>query len=421
MCLSRRAARAMLTATLAVVPAAHAVVGGQFDAGNIYDNVGAFLAVDKATNLLVGFCSGTLIHERVFLSAAHCVRPPPGANPSGFLISVSLSHDRPTDPATWTPIATWMVHPSFPPSGGWQALTSGLLDIGVFVLAQPIRGVKPAALALPSELQGLGGTRMTIVGYGCNPIISGLARRSYGTIRFYDTVNDEWARFQPDPATSCTGDSGGPVFHENRIVATTSDGGSGFAYQARIDSPGALQWLAGIVAPLGPSLLDVVEFYNAELDHYFVSWVAAETAILDAGIQIKGWKRTGQRFAAYATPVAGASLVCRYYLPPAFGNSHFYGRGANECAGTRAKFPDFVLEDPQFMYMFLPQAGTCPPDSVPVYRVFSNRADANHRYMVDRAIRDQMTDAGWLAEGDGPDLVVMCGPPAAAGTAGMAR
>jgi hypothetical protein len=45
-----------------------------------------------------------------------------------------------------------------------------------------------------------------------------------------------------------------------------------------------------------------------------------------------------------------------------------------------------------------------------VYRVFSNRTDANHRYMVDRAVRDQMVAHGWLAEGDGPDLVVMCSP-----------
>ena len=52
-----------------------------------------------------------------------------------------------------------------------------------------------------------------------------------------------------------------------------------------------------------------------------------------------------------------------------------------------------------------PPAGTAPVD-----RVFSNRADANHRYMTDRALRDQMVASGWLAEGDGPDLVVMCAP-----------
>ena len=53
----------------------------------------------------------------------------------------------------------------------------------------------------------------------------------------------------------------------------------------------------------------------------------------------------------------------------------------------------------------------CPRDTNLVYRVFSNRPDANHRYMISNAIRSQMVAQGWLAEGDGPDLVVMCAIP----------
>jgi hypothetical protein len=30
--------------------------------------------------------------------------------------------------------------------------------------------------------------------------------------------------------------------------------------------------------------------------------------------------------------------------------------------------------------------------------------------MIDRTVRDQMVATGWLAEGDGPDQVVMCAP-----------
>jgi hypothetical protein len=62
------------------------------------------------------------------------------------------------------------------------------------------------------------------------------------------------------------------------------------------------------------------------------------------------------------------------------------------------------------MYMYLPTLGTCAAGTVPVYRVFSNRADANHRYTTSRTIRDQMVASGWVAEGDGPDFVVMCAP-----------
>jgi hypothetical protein len=125
---------------------------------------------------------------------------------------------------------------------------------------------------------------------------------------------------------------------------------------------------------------------------------------------IKGWTRTGYAFNAYATAQAGSSPVCRFYIPPGLGNSHFFGRGTAECDATGAKNPSFVLEDPQFMQMFLPVAGVCPMNSTQVYRVFSNRADANHRYMTDKSVRAAMVAKGWLAEGDGPDLVVMCAP-----------
>jgi hypothetical protein len=107
---------------------------------------------------------------------------------------------------------------------------------------------------------------------------------------------------------------------------------------------------------------------------------------------------------------AGGSSVCRFYIPPAKGNSHFYGRGAAECNATALANPSFVNEDPQFFHVVLPTAGVCPAGTSPVYRVFSNRPDANHRYMTSRSVRNDMTARGWLAEGDGADLVVMCSP-----------
>ena len=157
-------------------------------------------------------------------------------------------------------------------------------------------------------------------------------------------------------------------------------------------------------------VLLVVEYYNASLDHYFIAYVPGEIAVLDAGVAIKGWVRTGYTFTAYRTPQTGTSPVCRFYIPPASGDSHFFGRGTAECDATGQRNPTFVLEDPTFMYMFLPAAGTCPAATRPIYRVFSNRPDANHRYTTDGGVRDAMVAKGWLAEGDGPDLVVMCAP-----------
>ena len=166
----------------------------------------------------------------------------------------------------------------------------------------------------------------------------------------------------------------------------------------------------GKVVSVGPELAKVTEFHNTVLDHYFITWVADEIAKLDVGTVIKGWKRTGKSFPVYTSAQSGTSPVCRYYIPPGLGDSHFFGRGTVECNATGQKNPSFVLEDANFMHVFLPAAGVCPAATLQVYRVFSNRPDANHRYMTEKAVRDQMVSQGWLAEGDGPDLVVMCAP-----------
>ena len=128
------------------------------------------------------------------------------------------------------------------------------------------------------------------------------------------------------------------------------------------------------------------------------------------GTTLKGWRRTGKTFLALRAAATGTAAVCRIYVPPGSGDGHFFGRDANECAGTLASHPSFISEDPAFFHLYPPGAGTCPAGTVPVYRVFSNRADANHRYATERAVRDEMTAKGWLAEGDGPDTVAMCAP-----------
>ncbi|MFO1314505.1 MAG: hypothetical protein U1F58_02785 [Burkholderiales bacterium] len=163
-----------------------------------------------------------------------------------------------------------------------------------------------------------------------------------------------------------------------------------------------------LVAPPAATA-DAIEYFHAGLDHYFLTWVGAEIAALDSGAT-SGWSRTGQSFKVFTTAPAGASAVCRIYIPPGLGDGHFFGRDASECDGTMQKNPSFVLESSAFFHLYPPSTGVCAAGQVPVYRAFSNRADANHRYTTDRATRDRMVASGWLAEGDGPDLVVMCAP-----------
>ena len=163
-------------------------------------------------------------------------------------------------------------------------------------------------------------------------------------------------------------------------------------------------------APSQASLVTVVEFYNEALDHYFISWTPAEIANLDAGNTPTRWVRTGYSFKAFATPQAGATDVCRYYIPPADGSSHFFGRNSAECAASLQAHPEFIVEAQDYMQLYLPNAGNCPPNTVAVHRLFDNRVDANHRYTTDSSVLAQMIARGWIAEGDGPGLVTMCAP-----------
>lgn len=163
----------------------------------------------------------------------------------------------------------------------------------------------------------------------------------------------------------------------------------------------------------GPALA-VVEYFNAKLDHYFISSLAADIEALDSG-RLPGWVRTGRTFRAYAsaaTAPANASPVCRFYIPPALGDSHFYSASPDECASVRSKFPAFSYESPNVMYIALPNpvTGACPGATLPVWRLWNARADSNHRYTTDAATRAQMISRGYLAEGYGPDGVAMCSP-----------
>jgi hypothetical protein len=182
-----------------------------------------------------------------------------------------------------------------------------------------------------------------------------------------------------------------------------------------IDSPQlaslAILQISGIAISTATPTVDVVEFYNASQDHYFISSLQPDIDALDSG-KFAGWVRTGLTFKAYPQPTANASPVCRFYIPPAQGDSHFFSASAIECAQTEAKFPTFTLESPNAMYMDLPNptTGACPTGDVPIYRVWNGRVDSNHRYTADLELRAKMIAKGWVAEGYGPFQAIMCAP-----------
>jgi hypothetical protein len=177
---------------------------------------------------------------------------------------------------------------------------------------------------------------------------------------------------------------------------------------------------AGATAVI-PPLPDVaIEFYNAGLDHYFISDLQPDIDALDSG-HFAGWSRTTKSFKVFASQASGgpgANPVCRFYIPPAHGNSHFFSASPAECAAvlaataTNPAYSGYVYETPSAFYIALPDTttGACPGGTIPVYRLWNQRADSNHRYTTDPAIKAHMIALGYFAEGYGPNQVIMCAP-----------
>jgi hypothetical protein len=177
---------------------------------------------------------------------------------------------------------------------------------------------------------------------------------------------------------------------------------------------------AGASAVIPPLPVTVIEYYDAVRDHYFVTSLQQEIDALDLQ-RIPGWTRTGQSFAAYATLESGgpgAQPVCRFYIPPEVGDSHFLSASIAECAVLlqlkqfNPLYFGYVYETPSAFFIALPDAstGACPLATIPVYRLWNQRADSNHRYTTDPATKAALIARGYIPEGYGTDAVAMCAP-----------
>jgi len=98
--------------------------------------------------------------------------------------------------------------------------------------------------------------------------------------------------------------------------------------------PSTVQYTVTVIDPAATgsppvTTVDVIEFYNATLDHYFISIDGQEIHDLDTGVH-PGWARSGLSFEAYAVVTAGANPVCRFYIPPGYGDSHFFSASPDE-------------------------------------------------------------------------------------------
>ena len=189
--------------------------------------------------------------------------------------------------------------------------------------------------------------------------------------------------------------------------------------------------LADLNHPVAQEPVMAVEYYNAGLDHYFITASAADIDAIESG-RMQGWTRSTTTF-----PVVGGELiyfapsasdfpdgVCRFYIPPSEGDSHFYSASADECQKVAARFPEFTLESSAIFFVRLPDpsTGACP--SLPyfgtpgrygngnplraVFRLWNHRVDSNHRYTTDPIVRAYLLQQGYVSEGYGPFGVAFC-------------
>jgi hypothetical protein len=148
----------------------------------------------------------------------------------------------------------------------------------------------------------------------------------------------------------------------------------------------------------------VVEFYNPDLDNYFITADPGEQTFVDSG-GVGNWQRTGNSF-----PTGGPALACRFYGSPFGPNSHFYTADAGECNYLKSIYNPAVaswkFESNDFQIMSA-SGGACPAGRFPVYRAYNKGStrgvDSNHRITNNLAAIQEAVGRGWNNEG-----VVMC-------------
>jgi hypothetical protein len=252
------------------------------DGDNGYPNVGAIMVwrVDDSGKPveLRAFASGTLIRNRVMVTAGHFTAPAKalGGLPPAIRMFASFSGTDARDPVTWIPVTGQTTHPSMPhcpPPPGCDPtdddlvapLEPGIADLGLVFLERAPANVKPAVLAAPGTLERSERARTTIVGYGTtSPQPRTLAVDAWpwdGKRRIRDSavrrvVDETWALWSI-PSYVCFGDSGGGIFISARpggtadtLVANVSDGGQDCRRHnnhIRLDTRAIQQWIDGAI------------------------------------------------------------------------------------------------------------------------------------------------------------------------------
>lgn len=212
----------LLMASALPAPAS-AITNGVDDEGRT-PYVGALVTYDDAGKRLI--CSGTLIAEDVFLTAAHCLLD----EPSDLYVSFDPFVGAPdVGPGVTLHHGTAYAHPAFRD----ETAAGDTHDVAVVVLDEPIEGA-PLAVLAPRRTLGKvdpDAVRLKLVGYGREgrhgkkgSFYGGGSRRraigAWDTLQPYKLITDQ----RGDLGGTCRGDSGGPVLIGRIVTAVVSDG-----------------------------------------------------------------------------------------------------------------------------------------------------------------------------------------------------
>ncbi|MDX2218323.1 MAG: DUF1800 domain-containing protein [Burkholderiales bacterium] len=169
----------------------------------------------------------------------------------------------------------------------------------------------------------------------------------------------------------------------------------------------ALQaWLlAALWGSARAATVDVIEYYHAASNHYFITADPGEIAFMDAS---PNWRRSGASFRVWPTAAdapAGAVAACLFTAPTVSADIRFYSVDAGECSFLMTL--DFTQYGGLQFYALPPTNGACSDDTQPIRRGFFNngQGNINFRYSTTLSAAQDSLDRGWADNG-----VALCVP-----------